>query len=152
MTAPDLAEIVEGTITLMLGLDPGEPASGEQPARCEIGASVQLAGEWHGAVVVSCDLPFGRRAAAAMFASEPDALSESDVTDALGELANMIAGNVKPLLPGAATISLPTVVRGADVQLGVVGARAIVGIVYRGTDSELAVRIFERTVSGGGAA
>ena len=144
MTQPDLAEIVEGTVAVMLGLDPGDLVPDAEPTTCEIGAAVQFAGEWAGAIVVGCDAEFGREAAAAMFGSERDEVQPDEVADALGELANMIGGNVKPLLPGAATISLPTVVQGADVRLGVPGARVWVGIVYRRGDSELSVRIFER--------
>ena len=45
-----------------------------------------------------------------MFAADEDSLGLEEVQDALGEISNMIAGNIKPLLPGASRISLPSVV------------------------------------------
>jgi chemotaxis protein CheX len=147
MTEPDLAEIVQGTVEVMLGLDPGDLLPGPEASICELGASVQFTGDWEGAVLVSCDSAWARDAAAAMFASHPDELSTNDIADALGELANMIGGNVKPLLPASASLSLPTVVQGADMRLGIPGARQWLGVTYRRGPSELSVRIFERVAA-----
>ena len=144
MTEPDLAAVVEGAISLVLGFDADELVQDADPTICTIGAAVHFTGEWEGALVVACDSQFGREAAAAMFGSEPDAVDDEEFCDALGELANIVAGNVKPLLPGAASLSLPTVVTGADVHVGVLGARQSVGIVYRRGTATLAVRVFER--------
>jgi len=41
-------------------------------------------------------------------------VSIADVHDGLGEIANMIAGNLKPLLPPGVTLSMPSVIAGAD--------------------------------------
>jgi chemotaxis protein CheX len=38
-----------------------------------------------------------------------DELAEADVADAVGELANMIGGNIKSLLPGPSALTLPLV-------------------------------------------
>ncbi len=40
---------------------------------------------------------------------EVDEVTEDDVADALGELANMIGGNVKSILPELSALSLPHV-------------------------------------------
>src|SRR6476469_9111942 len=119
MTEPDLANIVENAVTMMLGVSLGDVIDGDPTSTYSLGASVQFTGEWEGAVVVGCSESFGREAAAALFASTADRVEPDEVADALGELANIIGGNVKPLLPGAANLSLPTVVRGAEVQLGI---------------------------------
>ena len=37
-----------------------------------------------------------------------------DMTDVMGELANIVGGNVKSMLPAATAVSLPHVVAGAD--------------------------------------
>jgi chemotaxis protein CheX len=142
---PDLAAIVEGAVTAMLGIDLGEPVEHDTAAAgCSLCASVQFAGGWEGAVVVGSDIAFGRETAAAMFDIEADDVTDDEIADALGELANMIGGNVRPLLPGAETLSLPTVVRGDDIKLGIPGARVWVAIVYRRDGSEVSVQIYER--------
>lgn len=145
MTQPDLAEIVGTAISLMLGIDLGEPVDGELGATYEIGASVQLLGDWEGAVVVACSNDFGRQAAAEMFGTPADAITGEEITDALGELANMIGGNVKPLLPGAEHLSLPTVIQGRELHLNVPGTAPRVEVGYRQGDAEIAVRILQRT-------
>jgi len=141
---PDLATIVESVATMMLGLDLGEPAIDVPDASYTIGASVQLMGDWAGAIVVGCDATFGAEAAGAMFGTDPATVTQEEISDALGELANMIAGNVKPLLPGTATISLPTVVRGEEIHLGIPGAQVWVGLTYRRGETVLMVRVYQR--------
>ena len=37
----------------------------------------------------------------------PEVLEEEDVDDALGELANVVGGNVKAVLPGPSVLGLP---------------------------------------------
>ncbi len=144
MSDEDLASVVEGAISVLLGFDPGHLMPGADPTMCTIGAAVHFTGDWQGAVVVACDSAYGRDAAAAMFGSEPESVDDDEFGDALGELANVIAGNVKPLLPAAANLSLPTVIQGADVHVGILGAQQCHGIVYRRGSSELSVRVFER--------
>lgn len=80
-------------------------------------ACVQIAGGWQGAVCLSCVAEFAARAAAVMFGVDTAATSEADMQDALGELANMIGGNIKGLLPEPCHLSMPTVVHGNDYSL-----------------------------------
>ena len=47
---------------------------------------------------------------AAFLMMEPEEVSEADLADVLGELANIIGGNVKSMLPDGCFISLPHVV------------------------------------------
>ena len=75
-------------------------------------SSVQITGEWSGAVSVRMSAGLAERVATSMFETPADSLEEGDLEDAVGEMANMIGGNVKALLPGPSQLSLPTVVRG----------------------------------------
>jgi chemotaxis protein CheX len=52
---------------------------------------------------------------------EPPEEFNDDVRDAVGELANMIAGNLKPLLPPGVALSMPTLVEGTDYALRILG-------------------------------
>jgi len=150
VTEPDLADIVEGATSTMLGtvlgaLAPSGEAPSEASAACAVGASVQFTGEWSGALVIGCDEMIGNEAAAAMFGCDTNNVAADDLSDALGELANMIAGNVKPLLPGAITLSLPTVVQGSELRLGIPGAAPTVGVTYRRGSCVFSVEIYERS-------
>ena len=61
-----------------------------------------------------CSRPAVRAAAARMFSVPEAELTNEDLRDALGELTNMVGGNVKTLLPGSEFISLPTVIEGSN--------------------------------------
>jgi len=42
----------------------------------------------------------------------PDEAGPADVADAVGELVNMVGGNIKSLMPGPSVLSLPAVAAG----------------------------------------
>ena len=71
---------------------------------------VEIVGPWTGSVVLTC----GRETALALTRAllrehAPEVLEEEDVDDALGELANVVGGNVKAVLPGPSVLGLPEV-------------------------------------------
>ncbi|MBI1758553.1 MAG: chemotaxis protein CheX [Actinobacteria bacterium] len=76
----------------------------------EVSAAVSVTGAWRGHVVVACSSAASRHAAAALLGVELADVSGDDIADALGELANVIGGNVKSLLPEPSALSLPHVV------------------------------------------
>ena len=79
-------------------------------------ASVSVTGAWHGHVAVSCSAAAADQLTAALLGVDRTEVSEDDITDALGELANVFGGNVKSLLPGPCELSLPHVVIGAGTR------------------------------------
>ncbi len=83
---------------------------------------VSISGGWQGTVVLECALAHAVAAAEAMFASEPGTLSGEEVSDALGELTNMVGGNVKSLLPAPSALSIPSVAEGDSYTVRVPGA------------------------------
>lgn len=83
----------------------------------EVSASVSVTGAWRGHVVVSCSSTAAKQVAAALLGVDFDDVTGDDVADALGELANIIGGNVKSLLPEPCALSLPHVLLGrVDVE------------------------------------
>jgi CheY-specific phosphatase CheX len=74
---------------------------------------VQITGSWSGAVLVSCSPEFTHLVAKILFNNAAEASSE-DERDALGELTNMIAGNLKAILAAPSYLGLPTVSDGID--------------------------------------
>ena len=115
-TVDDLREIADQVWKAYLdpdGVRPlipgGIPASGT-----EVSASVSLTGAWDGHVLVSCSAEAARHAAAAFLSMESAEVGTEDMTDVMGELANIVGGNVKSMLPAATAVSLPHVVNGAN--------------------------------------
>jgi chemotaxis protein CheX len=110
-TEEDLRHIAQQVWSSYLDTDGSRPLVPE-PAKnvaTDVTGSVSLTGAWRGHVLVSCSTEASRNAAAALLGMELDEVTDDDVADALGELANIIGGNVKSLLPEPCALSLPHV-------------------------------------------
>jgi chemotaxis protein CheX len=108
----DLAEVVEQIWVSYLdpeGVSPLIP-TGDESQPSEVHSSVSISGSWTGHVVYASSTTAARRAAAAFLAMEAEEVSQEDVSDVLGELANIVGGNVKAMLPPGCFLSLPQVV------------------------------------------
>ena len=74
-------------------------------------SSVTVSGAWNGHVILELTEEAAVRAARAMVGT--DDVAAGDVADAVGELANMIGGNLKGLVPAPSRLGLPLVVKGS---------------------------------------
>ena len=116
----DLFTLTETIWSSVLGLElsRADEVDGKIGERAMTSA-VQITGDWEGAVTVTCSAALAGHLAAAMFACTPEELSDDEVRDAMGEIANMTGGNVKGMLPGTNTLALPTVVEGDQTALSI---------------------------------
>jgi chemotaxis protein CheX len=111
----DVEQIVGEVFSSFLGGDeslplPAAPSEGD----AAVSASVSITGSWSGHVVFGCTVPASRAAAAQLLMTSEDELADADVADAVGELANMIGGNIKSLLPSPSALTLPLVSLGGS--------------------------------------
>ena len=81
-------------------------ASGEAIA---LTGCVRFTGAWEGALLLQYPIELARSAAAAMFHVQPEEVTREHARDAVGELTNMVGGNLKALLPSPCQIGLPNV-------------------------------------------
>jgi chemotaxis protein CheX len=80
---------------------------------------VGLAGQLCGVLSVRCDRKAAALMTSKMLGVELDKVG-ADVSDALGEVCNMVAGNFKNKIPGLAEgclLTPPTVITGSDYRL-----------------------------------
>lgn len=77
----------------------------------DVSSIIGFSGAVAGSVVVSFQKSAAEKLVAA-FAGQPVGVDSPDFADAVGELANMIAGGAKKDLGGAASISVPSVILG----------------------------------------
>lgn len=75
----------------------------------DITATVEINGAWNGTTCLTCSTLAGRHAASTMFGVDDEDLTPSDIADAVGELVNVVGGNIKSLLPGPTELSLPVI-------------------------------------------
>ncbi len=92
---------------------------------------VEVVGPWTGAVVVTCSRSTAEQLSRCLLAEHaPPVLEAEDIEDALGELANVVGGNVKALLPGPSVLGLPEV--GSAPESGHPADVCRVDLVWRG--------------------
>lgn len=95
------------------------------PDEVIVQAQTRMDGTWTGDVTVSAAQPVAEAIARQMMAMTPDeALDPCDVDDAMGEIANIIGGNLKSLLASVVRLSLPMVRRTDSSQLSTTMAGA----------------------------
>ena len=114
---PILELAVEEVFEIMVGCRVKPVPKSEHKGRGEFTAMIGLAGSLCGVLTVGCDAPTARLIAKGMLGGI--ATSEEQVSDALGEMSNMVAGNFKNKLTGMdgrCMLSVPTVVTGEEYQ------------------------------------
>jgi chemotaxis protein CheX len=91
---------------------------------------VSIAGEWSGSLVLECSHDLADAAASALFAADPGTLSPGEVSDAIGELTNMVGGAVKGMVPAPSRLSIPSVSSGTGLSITVPGAARLLSIAF----------------------
>lgn len=100
--------------------------------------SITFKGNLEGCMSVSCDVPCAKVIAANMLGMDsPEGLAETDVQDAMGEMANMIMGAVKSRIQehvGVLEVSIPSVVQGRQLKnsLGEGASEVVVNVSVEG--------------------
>jgi chemotaxis protein CheX len=146
-TDNDIFQLVEGIWSSMLDLQvkQDDDAAGADGTRPFMTGCVQISGGWEGAVTLECSAVLATRAAELMFAMEPGEASEDEVRDALGELTNMTGGNIKSLVPGPSTLSLPAVTEGTEYLVLVPGTEVVTRVGFACEGEPMLVTIFEKS-------
>lgn len=142
----DLIAMNEQIWASMLGIVLTSTELVEMPSHGEryVGGCVQLVGAWQGAVRVDCTLALAQKAARLFQGKEQSEPTVDEVRDTVGELANMVAGSVKALLPQQTHISLPSVADGNDYDLTVRKGRVLLQCPFAYEGEGVLVSLIER--------
>lgn len=141
--AAEIAQVVSDVFDSMLRCH-AEPAGNSGIAEAGmIIAAVFFAGSWQGAVLFEC-----RRDEALAFASQlmridRSAVTDEDAHDALGEIVNMIAGNLKSVLPHGVGLSLPSVVKGKDYAYRICGSNRRETLAFDSCEGKFCVTLVQ---------
>jgi len=130
-----ISSIWASILDLEIEFNRGEPGPGDDI----LTGCVRYHGEFQGALMVSVSRRLAGELAARMFRKAPDTLTPQEIGDALGELTNMISGNLKPLLPGWGRISLPSTAPGTGRGLLPPESREILRIGARCLGEDMVV-------------
>ena len=98
--------------------------------------SITFKGGLEGCFTICCSAPCAKTIALSMLAMDPsDELSDEEITDAIGEVTNMVMGGIKSRIldvVGNIEVSIPTVTSGQELQnsLGEGALKALVKVKF----------------------
>src|SRR5579871_5123602 len=139
----DVGRIVVSVFQTMLQLNASPAESTWTPAAEGLTAAIYFAGSWKGAVLLECTRQQAFEFTHRLMSIDRPGTVNGDVRDALGELANMLAGNLKSVLPRGVDLSMPSVVEGTDYSLRVCGESLIDRMAFTGELGVIWVTVIE---------
>ena len=103
---------------------------------------IHVTGPEGGVVTLECPEALARDTAAAMFQLPVADVSAAEAQDALGELTNIMGGNLKAVLCEGHQLSLPTVVEGSDFRTRFIGTRLAARVGFDCSGKRLVASFF----------
>ena len=137
----ELAQIVEYVFRTMVGVEVCESSQSWIPGGDRLTATVNLTGDWPGVLALECGHEQACAFAARFLSMEKPEIVDDVVRDVLGELSNMIGGNLKCVLAGGLKLSMPTVVDGAEHSLRVCRAGSKERLVFDCVEGAFSVAV-----------
>ncbi len=108
-----------------------------------LSAMIQISGDWVGAVVMDVEPGLARNISATLLGIESNVVVKHHMSDALGELVNIVGGSLKADLPPDTALSLPTLMVGVDIRMFLPGARPVLRTSYSCNGERLQVTVFQ---------
>jgi len=139
----DLANIVESVFRTMMDIEVHPIEAPFTPAANAVTGAVYFAGDWRGAVLIECTRQQACYLAHRFMGVDTPLVIDDDVRDTIGELANMLAGNLKSVLPKGVGLSMPSVVEGTDYSLRICGGNAVERVLLTGVIGSFCITLIE---------
>jgi len=142
----EISFITETTCQVMLGLD---IRSGILPGTIDLvggfcTGKVEISGAWNGVMLLHGSGQLANSAAAVIFSNGHSEVTPQDRSDAMYELTNVIANNIKALLPGPCQLALPQVMLTTTEDLKVAHAERVSELVFDCQNQPLYVSLWKR--------
>jgi chemotaxis protein CheX len=122
VNADILTQTVEAVFLNMMNLEVSPGETPWTPSQDQLTSAVHLSGVWNGALLFECDRQQACQFAGRFLSMDPPQAVTDDVRDVLGELANMIGGNIKSAVAAGLSLSMPSVTDGNNYGLRVCGS------------------------------
>ncbi|MFN7923481.1 MAG: chemotaxis protein CheX [Bryobacteraceae bacterium] len=138
----DMIQIVSGVFQTMVKLPVQQVEADWFPEPGRLTGVIYFAGQWRGAVLVELRPEQAFEITRRLGAPLPTSVNE-DVIDALGELANMIGGNMKSVMPRGVGLSIPSVVEGPRYTLRICGDHSLARFAFASDIGQFWVTLVE---------
>lgn len=142
----EIMEITETTWSAMLGLDIQSKDGIMFPFQDEITliGMVDISGAWKGQVCLYGTDTLSQAVAAKIFSKPFEKVQAQDQVDAIYELTNIIAGNIKACLPEPSHLSLPTVRVHEEGDEHLKGCNKVSELVFECEHQLLLIRVWKQ--------
>ena len=110
-----LTEVVGSVFETMMNLEVANSGMPWVPSVDCLTSAIHMEGAWHGAFLLECDRDEACRFAGRFLSIDPPKSVNDEVISVLGELANMIGGNMKCVIAEGTVLSMPSVTDGNGV-------------------------------------
>jgi chemotaxis protein CheX len=150
ISSTDLVAVVDEIFGSMAGMQltpSSEVIRFDSSSNGYVVSTVQIVGDWQGAVRLDIDLELARQICANLVGLEPADLSAQDIRDAAGELANMTGGSVKAICSPSSRLSLPSVAMGRDFEFTVSQGTVIRELSFGHASGTLTISVIEKESS-----
>lgn len=134
INADMLKQTVESVFQNMMDLEVSPDGKPWAPSSDQLTSAVHISGVWNGTLLFECDRRQACQFAGRFLSMEPPEAVNDDVRDVLGELANMIGGNMKSAVAAGLSLSMPSVTDGSDYGLRVCGSEVQDRLAFQCTD------------------
>ncbi len=144
-----MLEISREVWSTVLSMDLEESEHPEPDLQFGVGyfvGSVQITGERDLVVTISLPRALALKAAAAMLEMDPTEVVDELITDALGEITNMVAGSLKNRVAGGCRLSVPTVIQGDHIVFCLPGSHLLLDLALTSAMLPLTIAVRERLV------
>lgn len=141
-TDDDIVEIVDTIWASFFDSEVHSAESGEFTNQTRTGL-IHVHGLSEATINIKVNDELAQEIASMMFGIPPAELADDEITDALGEITNMLGGSIKAYLPGDANLSLPTVITGA-YRVNSPGTVTANSVWMTNNDQPILVEILER--------
>lgn len=144
----DERQVIEATSRfweqmLEMKLEPEPIAAEFCVGRRHLLGRIDLKGAWVGRIEIRIAEELARVATAAMLLQPLETVADSDMMDAISEVANMIAGCIKSSLPQPCAMSLPQSSLEACNFCGVESSGNAIDVAFRHAGGKMVVRVWE---------
>jgi chemotaxis protein CheX len=144
VTVEGVNEIVASIFATMMDIPIWQSEIPWHPGGDRVTASVFLEGEWNGAVSLECSRDQACEFAGHFLSMEPPKAMDDDVRDVLGELANIIGGNIKSAMATNDRLSMPSVIDGSNYEFRICGSEVQNKIAFSFSGGHFWVSLIEK--------
>lgn len=140
-----IEDIVKEVFTTMLSTDIEKSEDDIKEKGVGVSVFLGIAGKRKYIVLIESEEAFAVKAAGSMLMEDINEWSDA-VSDAFGEIANMISGNIKSKLPQSLelSLSLPAVIKGTDYTYSTPRMKNVASVCFKAFgDKKMRVKLIE---------